>query len=425
MRSWLQHIRKSVVAKNALSLLGVQFTFNLSSLITIPYLARVLGQDIWGLFILTQSFAAIILLVIEYGFGYSATRDVAQHREDDKQLAHIASGIFGAKGLLLLAAGVFSGLAFLVVSSFQQEPLYLIMGTVAMATSALGPWWYFQGIERMRKPAILAIITISLTTAGIFLVVGGPEDGWKVFALQAFFSAINSGTMLWWLYREVSWQWPTWHEVRGSLQRGTAMFVQQLSVSLYSSANAFILGLFVHPIFVGYYGGAEKLVRVAKQGIETLSRALYPRMSYLVAQEPQRARKVRGLLLFAVGGMALVFTGLGMLMAPWLVRLILGPGYEAAILPLRILLLSVPAAAITNILGTQWLLPQRKDQLLVGVTLATGALNIVLAALLAPSFAQNGMAWAVVSAEFFAAASFGLLVWRSDRKPQQVIENMA
>jgi O-antigen/teichoic acid export membrane protein len=49
--------------------------------------------------------------------------------------------------------------------------------------------------------------------------------------------------------------------------------------------------------------------------------------------------------------------------------------------------------------GLQWLLPLGMDMQVNRVILRAGALNLILALVLAPRFFHIGMAWAVVSAE--------------------------
>src|SRR3981189_3095067 len=85
------------VARNALALYGIQVAGYVIPLLTIPYLARVLHPQGFGLLLFAQSFAMWASVVIEYGFNLSATRDVARNRASNSMLAEIAAGGLGAK----------------------------------------------------------------------------------------------------------------------------------------------------------------------------------------------------------------------------------------------------------------------------------------------------------------------------------------
>src|ERR1700730_5513484 len=85
------------LAQKALSLYGVQIATYAVPLVTVPYLARVLGVAAWGLVAIAQGFGSYLGVLGEYGFSLSATREVARHRGDRDRLAHIFASVLGAK----------------------------------------------------------------------------------------------------------------------------------------------------------------------------------------------------------------------------------------------------------------------------------------------------------------------------------------
>src|SRR5206468_11218007 len=91
-----------------LALFSVQLFRKLMPVITMPYLARVLGATGWGTVAFVQGFATCIILLVEFGFYISGTREVARWRESRQKLGDICSGVLGAQ--ILLALGVASAL---------------------------------------------------------------------------------------------------------------------------------------------------------------------------------------------------------------------------------------------------------------------------------------------------------------------------
>jgi PST family polysaccharide transporter len=53
-------------------------------------------------------------------------------------------------------------------------------------------------------------------------------------------------------------------------------FLSRISLTLYTSSNAFVLGLFTNNIMVGYYSIAEKLYQAMQQAYQPIVQALYP-----------------------------------------------------------------------------------------------------------------------------------------------------
>src|SRR5258708_16352230 len=77
--SFVRRVVNHPVTHNALALYGVQIAGYVIPLVTLPYLARVLRPEAFGLLLFGQSFALWASLVIEYGFGLSAAREIAQN----------------------------------------------------------------------------------------------------------------------------------------------------------------------------------------------------------------------------------------------------------------------------------------------------------------------------------------------------------
>ncbi|MCL6460212.1 MAG: oligosaccharide flippase family protein, partial [Gorillibacterium sp.] len=218
-------------------------------------------------------------------------------------------------------------------------------------------------------------------------------------------------------YREVPVRLPNWGEVTEVLRLGWTMFLFRSSVSLYSVGNSFVLGLFAPPQVVAYYSGAEKISKAFLGFLGPITQALYPRLSYLAQSSRHEAARLAkvGVIVMALAGacMGLVI----FVSASLLVRIFLGEGYDASVVVLRLLALLPPLIALSNVLGIQWMLPLGLDRPFNIIILVAGVLNLCLAVILAPHFAELGMAWAVVVSEAFVTASMYLVLRRSDLDP--------
>src|ERR1700722_17424643 len=63
---------------NLITLYGVQAATYAMRLLTLPYLARVLGPSVWGVVVYAQAIGAVIASVVEYGFDISASRETSR-----------------------------------------------------------------------------------------------------------------------------------------------------------------------------------------------------------------------------------------------------------------------------------------------------------------------------------------------------------
>jgi PST family polysaccharide transporter len=419
---WVSRIRGKrlwthPVTQNLLAISIVQAGNNAVPLLTVPYLTRVLGPTGWGLFGFAQSFAISLGLVAEYGFWLSGSREVARHRDDRVMLGKIVAGVMGAKTMLAVGAVLIAFLLKPTIPIFRQHPGLLWAAVFWSVSQGFNMMWYYQGLERMWRMASFDIFFKTAAIAATFLLVRGPGDESKALALGGagwFVSAVVTAAIA---YREVGFRWPTLLLSWNALRMGWSLFLFRAAVSLYTSANGFVLGFFAIPAQVGYYAGAEKISKGLLAPLSPLGQALLPRITYLAASSRDRAARLAKMSVVVMGVGGLLLGACAFLLSPLIVRVTLGPAYQPAVPVLRVLAGLVPSIALSNALGIQWMLPLGLDSTLNRIILGAGLLNVVLAVLLAPRFAQIGMAWAVLASEVFVTAGIYIALRRRHLDP--------
>jgi polysaccharide transporter, PST family len=147
------------ISQNAFAIYVVQFAVSVLPLVTLPWIARKLGPGELGLVVFSQSFAWILQLVVEFGFGSSATRAVARTRDDDAEVARVVAAVQGAKLALSLIAVLIAVIALFAVPIFRAHPGYLALALCTALTQGFNPGWYFVGIERLRLVSWLEVST--------------------------------------------------------------------------------------------------------------------------------------------------------------------------------------------------------------------------------------------------------------------------
>lgn len=393
------------LARNVISLYGVQFASYLLPLVTVPYLTRVLGVATWGLVAFAQAFGAYAGIGIEYGFQLSATRAVAKNRESTGELANLVAGVMGAKVLLATTIVILAYFLESWIPLFRKNPIYLWAAVFWAIAQSFSMLWYYQGFERMRLVAVLDVVGKAAATAGIFIIVRHPGDGWKVLVLQGSGSLISVIIATALVYREIPIRLPAWGLVRDTLRMGWSMFLFRSSMSLYGAGNAFILGLFASPEAVGIYAGAERLARALMGLLAPIHQSLYPRISHLVQNNRPAANRLARFGMFLMSSTGLVLALAALLGAPWAVPLILGKSFGESIPVLQVMAALPLLDALGTMFGVLWMVPLGLDRQFNRVILSGGLINLILAVALAPHFAEIGMAAAVVGTEVFVVVA--------------------
>jgi PST family polysaccharide transporter len=403
--------------ENLASLYGLHAFNYLIPLVTLPYLARVLGPAEWGAIAFADAYARFMTLAIEYGFGLSATREIARIRYDPHARGQQLAGVFGAQ--LFLSAGVL--LVTLVLARYMPifaSHRWLLPGAFLLAIGQGGaPMWYFQGIERVRFMAALWIFGRIAGALGLLLFVHSPGDGALALLIQGFapFLCVVGGVLL--AYRDTPFYWPSIANGWNALHAGGALFLFRAGGTLYSSLNVLLLGIFAPPLVVAWFAGAEKLARAAVSAWGPINLVFYPRINRLMTTDrkgAEHAARWSAWLMMAAG------TGMGLFLfvfAPQLVKLALGPGFDPAITPLRVMALLPPMVALSNLLGAQWMLALRLDKELNYIMLAAGMVNLVGALTIGRWFQPLGMAESLVISEVFVIAGAFIFLRRRKLDP--------
>jgi PST family polysaccharide transporter len=386
----------------------VQCARYLLPLVQVPFLARVLKPTGWGVMAFAQSFSAYLMLVVEYGFNLSATREVARAIHEWERISEVLAGVMGAKCILAAVCILLTVVAQFSVPLFSNDPALLWSATFAALAQSFSLLWLFQGLNRMKVVAVLDICTKVAVTIGVFLLIRTPSDAWKVLLIQGVgaWLAVIAGLVL--AYRIIVPIWPTTMSIFKSLRMGWTMFLFRSSVSLYTAGNSFLLGLFAPPQFVGLFSGAEKISRAFLGLFEPINQSLFPRLSYLAQHSPSRAQQLARLGVIALGGVGMFLTVGVMALAPLLVHVLLGPSFTPAVASLRILAALMLLVGLSNAFGIQWMLPLGMDRVFNTIIVSGGALNMLLVVVLAPRYSHIGTAWAVVITEAFITVSMYL-----------------
>ena len=416
-----RELRKNKLVHNAITLYAVQACTYLLPMLTFPYLSRVLKPAGWGAVMFAQAIGMIVIVFVEYGFDLSATRETARFAGDKKKLRELIAGVLGAKFLLALLAVAGAVLARPFTLRVAPSPVLFWASTLWGVGQGINMLWYFQGLQRMSWAGGLDITGRTIATLSIFILVHKPEDGWKVMAAQALGSTVAHAITVWTAYREVGFCWPRFTYIWEALKLGWPMFLFRASQTLLTSANGLILGFFASTTAVGLYGGADKIRQVASQALWPISQTLFPHQSQRVKDDPASGvRLVRKSLLY-LGGLSLVAGLLIFLLAPLIVRILLGAAYLPAVPALRVFSLLIPLSAVATVLCFQWLLPLGFDKGFNIVILTMGILNVGFGIPMVSKAGVLGMAITLTALEVYALVGFDIVLRLKGLSPFQRI----
>uniref|UniRef100_UPI0007E51A30 oligosaccharide flippase family protein n=1 Tax=Pseudoalteromonas sp. MQS005 TaxID=1854052 RepID=UPI0007E51A30 len=270
-------LKQHSVIKNSFALFLLQLVNMVAPLMILPFLSRALGIEGFGIFMLVMSASLIGVIISDYGFTLSGTYQISRKREDHQAISKIIGAILTIKIILVL--GIF--IALLIMNNSFLNGSYsnnlIILVCLNVLAQAMIPTWFFQGIENMKR------VTIYMVCAKLFyivLVLGFVDNKDDVELVVLFLCLSNVLAMLIALYSiyscNYSIAYPDLNEIKKQVIKSTSFFLSRAAVSLYTTANTFIVGAFSGVQQAAIFGASEKLYLASQSFTSPIAQALFP-----------------------------------------------------------------------------------------------------------------------------------------------------
>lgn len=373
-------------------------------LVSLPFLARVLGPHDLGVLLTVLALLQVIVFVTDFGFGMSSLRRAAEPRaraEVGTVARILAETCWGRSLLWAVSGGVLLVIAMLVPSWRHQLPA-LCAGLLLVLGGAWYPGWLLQAHGRVVAFAVIMASTRLIALGGLLLTVRTAGDltlavVWQL-APQAFAALAGWGLLI------ARWgpaicRLPTPRGVLTALKDAAPLFAANASAMVSGTACTLALGVASTPAQVAYFGAAERFGNAVRGVMRGVGDAMLARLVHDADPTARRSAVLTVAGGFAAAGLALaVFAPL---VLPWY----LGPEMVPAVLPTMLFgaaMLPAGAVAVLTLLAAR-----RHRYGLIARIAAVGATGLLLACI--PAAALGGavaMACVVIGAELLQALCY-------------------
>ncbi|MEW5844056.1 MAG: flippase [Bacteroidota bacterium] len=389
--------------ENFFSLSILQIANYIIPLITLPYLVRVLLPSNYGLLAFAQALIQYFNVFTDYGFNFSATREISIYRHNKEKVSAIFSSVMTLKILFVFISLSILSLIIFSFDKLRSEWLLYYCTFGIVIGQNMFPRWFFQGIEQMKYITILNLISRIIFTISIFVVVKSSNDYLYVPIINSLGFILAGILSLWVAFYtfKIRFIIPTFADLKYQLVEGWHLFISTLATSLYTTSNVFILGLFADSIIVGYYSAAERIVKAIEDFLSPIFYSVYPYLSRLYTESKQDAIKFIRKLVKYVGFIGVIITVMVLSFTNLIVKILLGSHYLEAIVVLKILAF-IPLVGGINIITTSLtMLSFNYKKAFSNIIIFAGIFNLGLSFLLVPYYKHIGSSISVLLSEVF------------------------
>lgn len=383
-RSVLHNNDAKTLMENFISLSMLKVVSFIIPFITLPYLSRVIGADGFGAIAFASAIMVFVETITDWGFNYTATRDVAKNRTDISYVCRIYSEIMVAKTIIMIVCFIAIYVATIYVESLREYRLLLILTFCYIPGHIIFPEWLFQAFEKMKYITILNVLSKLIFTVLIFFVVKNKEDYIYQPLLTALGFIVSGIIAQYIIIRQfrIHFYFPPLLNVWLRLKGSTNMFICLILPNLYTNFTTIILKSFGGDAATGIYSAGQKFQQLADQLSQVLSRTFFP---FLARHNEKHHVYVKISGAISVATSLFLFFG-----ADLLVRTFYTEEFAPAATVIRIFSATPFFLFLMNTYGTNYLVIIGKENILRNIITICSLFGFLLTWMITPYFGYIG-----------------------------------
>ncbi len=401
--------------------LGISQAANyLLPLVTLPYITRIVGPENYG----SIEFATVTVLffsaIVTYGFTFTATRKIAELKDDWRRISVVYSTVMQAKLLLLILSSALFVLLLFLVPEYSSEWKIMLFAFPFVIGWGLYPDFLFQGRQKLGVIAGANFGIKLLAAILIFTLLRVEEDYYLVCGINSF--AQISASLVTMLYAHKHYPHLRWHKVasrliKAYLRSGFYIFCSHFFTRVYTFGIIIFLAFLLPEKELGLFSAAMKLIVVGQSFLFTpIGGALFPYLAKLAKEDLNRfyqERRKFALLTLLVTGLA---SAVLMVWPSFFVNLVFGADYLSVAPILQLMAPVLVLTAFSHFAMKQGLMVLKADSANLWVVLMGGLGSIALNWFLIEYAGMLGAAWAKLSVEALLALSALYFFQRTKRR---------
>lgn len=388
---------------------GILTTANyIFPLVTYPYVSRVLGVANIGVCNFVDSIINYFLILSALGIGTVGIREIAKSKGNQTNLQKTFSQLFTINTISTTIALVILLIAMHTVPKLQENYDLMWIGVLKLVFNYLLIEWFFKGLEDFKYVTTRTILVRSLYVLLVFIFVKTTNDVSIYYFLTSATIVVNAIINLIYARKLVKLKL-NFSSLKEFSKSVCALGVYNVLTSLYTTFNVAYLGFVSSETQVGYYTTSTKIHTIILMAFTAVTGVLMPRMASILSEQKYAEyerlikKSISILLAFSIPCVMLIE-----IFAPLIIKIIAGPGYEGAVLPLRIIAPLVLIIGLEQIIITQSLMPMGKDRAVLINSIIGALIGLSANLILVPYLLSVGSAivWLVSEIAVMCSAFF-------------------
>lgn len=410
-------MQKTQLLKNIFSLGTVQLVNYVFPLITVPYVSRIIGPESYGIINYATAFIAYFTLLIGYGFDLTATRKIARNPDDNEYVSRVFSQIVNSRILLFLISVLLFLICILIVEPLRNNIYVTLIIFVSTISVVLVPQYIYQGKQQLSIFAFLNFLKGLISSILVFVLIKTRNDYVILPTINVMVGLLGSVILLIYACRKfnLTYQWVKMKDTFRLLYDEKVIFISTVVISLYTTTNTVVLGLFVPAAEVGYFTISLSLLNVISSVISSpFSSAIFPYVGNAFANNREAGLEVIRKILPLISYLTL-FAGIVLFVfAPLIIHVFYGNQFHNAVISFRIMVFTPFVISMSNVFGIQTMLNLNMDKTFFKATATASIIGLLLNIFMSKFFGYLGTAWNTIIIETFVTVYMYYLIRKNN-----------
>lgn len=391
---------KKSATKNYLYNLAYQILSIILPLITAPYVSRILGAENLGIYSYTLSIVTYFILFGSLGVALYGQREIAYVQDNMEQRSKVFFELFIFRSIAMIASMLVFYFSFVFTNNDYSNYFFILL--LEMLASTIDISWFFQGMEDFKKTVCRSLVVKAISIISIFIFVKSKEDLPLYFLIYVLSNLLGNLTL--WLYLPTFIKRVKIKSLRiiRHIKPTLVLFIPQIAIQIYTVLDKTMIGTIINDKSeTGFYDQAQKIIKMLLMIVTAMGTVMLPRIANNFAKKDFDGirkhiyRSFDAALLISLPIIAGICA-----CSDLFVPKFFGDGYDKVALLMKIISPIVLLIGLSNVIGTQYLLPTKR-QLQFTISVILGAVvNFCLNMLLIPQLGALGASIGTVVAEF-------------------------
>lgn len=392
----------SSIKKNLIYNILLQVVTLLIPLVTVPYVSRVLGKDGIGTYSYTLSIVQYFIIIGTLGISMYGNRAIAYVRDDKEKMSKTFWAITALKAL---TSGIALLVYILIFGTNEKYGTIFLIQSINIIANIIDISWLYMGLEDFKKTVTRNLLVKIICVISIFLFIKDYDDLYLYVIINAMMALLGNLVMWAYLPKIVSKVKIKFVDIKEHFLPALQLFIPQIAIQIYAVLDKTMLGYMTTVGEVGLYEQSQKIVKLVLSLVTSLGVVMLPRMSNTFANgdikkmDEYLNRSLRGVSYVSIP-MAIGIASISNEFVPWF----FGEEFSAVSYLMIILSPILFLIAMSNVLGTQYLLPSNRTKEYTASVTCGAIINVLLNLVLIPKYKAIGSCISTVVAEFSVTA---------------------